>query len=103
MPSCEVRPPKVRVICYRSGPAMKASPSERLRRRRARPQVSIVIPCYNEELNIPALLGRLFKSLDQMNRTYEVLFVDDGSKDKTLPLLIEAAKAHPTVRVIELA
>jgi undecaprenyl-phosphate 4-deoxy-4-formamido-L-arabinose transferase len=82
---------------------MKATPSERLRRRKQRPQVSVVIPCYNEELNIPTLLGRLFKALDQMNRTYEVLFVDDGSKDKTLALLIEAGKTRPSMRVIELA
>jgi undecaprenyl-phosphate 4-deoxy-4-formamido-L-arabinose transferase len=81
----------------------KATPSERMRRRKQRPQVSIVIPCYNEELNIPTLLGRLFKALDQMGRSYEVLFVDDGSKDKTLALLIEAAQTRPTVRVIELA
>jgi undecaprenyl-phosphate 4-deoxy-4-formamido-L-arabinose transferase len=77
--------------------------SERLRRRKARPQVSVVIPCYNEELNIPNLVGRLFKTLDQMGRTYEVVFVDDGSKDRTLELLVAATKDRPNVRIIELA
>ncbi|HZU98869.1 MAG TPA: glycosyltransferase [Planctomycetota bacterium] len=74
-----------------------------MRRRKARPQVSVVIPCYNEELNVPNLVGRLFKTLDQMGRTYEVLFVDDGSKDKTLELLVAATKDRPNVRIIELA
>jgi undecaprenyl-phosphate 4-deoxy-4-formamido-L-arabinose transferase len=77
--------------------------SERLRRRARRPQVSIVIPCYNEELNVPALTGRLFKVLDGIGKTYEVIFVDDGSRDKTLELLVQASKTRPNVRVIELA
>jgi undecaprenyl-phosphate 4-deoxy-4-formamido-L-arabinose transferase len=93
-----------------SAQAPKSSPersrptkSERLRRRARRPNVSIAIPCYNEELNVPALTGRLFSVLDGMGRTYEVIFVDDGSRDKTLPLLVEASKTRPNVRVIELA
>ena len=62
-----------------------------------------MIPCYNEELNVSTLVGRLFKTLDQMGRTYEVIFVDDGSRDKTLPLLVEATRDRPNVRIVELA
>jgi undecaprenyl-phosphate 4-deoxy-4-formamido-L-arabinose transferase len=65
--------------------------------------MSVVIPCYNEELNVATLVGRLFKTLDQMGRTYEVIFVDDGSRDKTLPLLVEATRDRPNVRIVELA
>lgn len=68
-----------------------------------RPDVSVVIPCYNEELNIPALTGRLFKTLDQLGRSYEVIFIDDGSRDRTLELLVQGTKDRPNVRVIELA
>ncbi len=63
----------------------------------------MVIPCYNEELNVPTLMGRLFKTLDQMGRRYEVIFVDDGSRDRTLPLLVEATRDRTNVRIIELA
>ena len=80
----------------------RPTPSERLRRRKARPDLSVVIPVYNEELNVPNLVGRLFKTLDQMGRSYEVIFVDDGSKDKTLDLLVAATRDRPNVRIIEL-
>ncbi|MEZ0227487.1 MAG: glycosyltransferase, partial [Planctomycetota bacterium] len=82
---------------------LRPTSSERLSRRRERPDVSVVIPCYNEELNVPDLTGRLFKTLDQLGRTYEVIFVDDGSRDRTLELLVAATRERPNVRVIELA
>ena len=69
----------------------------------ARPRISVVIPMLNEERNIPALLGRLFQELNGSGETFEVLCVDDGSKDGTLRLLREAAEAHPELKVISLA
>jgi glycosyltransferase involved in cell wall biosynthesis len=49
--------------------------------------LSVVIPLYNEEENIQLLHERLRKALDPLNQEYEILFVDDGSTDRTLSLL----------------
>lgn len=66
--------------------------------------VSIVIPVFNEEENLPALLPRLLPVLEALGRPYEVLFVDDGSRDRSLEILKSFVDGHPgKVRVIELA
>src|SRR5450759_4765442 len=68
------------------------------------PSLSVVIPVFNEEENLPRLLPRLLPVLDGLARTYEVLFVDDGSRDGSLDILKGFAAAHPgKVRVLELA
>ncbi len=62
-----------------------------------------MIPVYNEEGNLPALLPRLLPVLKGLGRPFEVVFVDDGSRDHSLALLREAASANGgLVRVIEL-
>jgi len=48
------------------------------------PYLSLVIPAYNEQENIPVLLERVGASLAQTGRPFEVLIVDDGSSDSTL-------------------
>ena len=68
------------------------------------PHLSVVIPIYNEEANIPALWERLSKVLNENfggEKDFEVIFTDDGSKDKSLFLLLEIAKAEPRVKVVE--
>ncbi len=67
----------------------------------ATPQLSIVIPVYNEELNLPALFARLYPVLDGLHRPYEVLFTNDGSADRSFELLKAQYEARPDVtRVI---
>lgn len=67
-----------------------------------RPYVSLVIPCYNEEENVAELLRRVGESMAATGRPFEVLIVDDGSKDKT-PLMLADAKAKlPWLRVIRM-
>jgi undecaprenyl-phosphate 4-deoxy-4-formamido-L-arabinose transferase len=66
--------------------------------------VSVVIPVYNEAANLPALIPRVLGVLDTLDRPAEVIFVDDGSRDRSLELLREAATRHPgRIRVIELS
>ena len=68
----------------------------------ATPQLSIVIPVYNEELNLPTLFARLYPVLDALGRTYEVIFTNDGSADRSLELLRAQHAARPDVtRVID--
>jgi undecaprenyl-phosphate 4-deoxy-4-formamido-L-arabinose transferase len=47
-----------------------------------RPQLSVVIPVYNEEDGLAALFARLYPALDQLGLPYEIVFVNDGSRDR---------------------
>lgn len=65
-------------------------------------ELSVVIPVYNEEANLPALFARLYPVLDQLGRSYEVVFTNDGSSDRSGELLAAQHAARPQVtRVIE--
>ncbi len=63
-------------------------------------ELSIVIPCYNEELVIQESYKRLTSVLKKTGVTYELLFVNDGSSDKTEFILGELAKADACLKVI---
>jgi undecaprenyl-phosphate 4-deoxy-4-formamido-L-arabinose transferase len=68
----------------------------------ALPELSVVIPVYNEELNLPLLFSRLYPVLDGLGRTYEVIFTNDGSADHSLDLLRKQFTERPEVtRVID--
>jgi undecaprenyl-phosphate 4-deoxy-4-formamido-L-arabinose transferase len=67
----------------------------------ATPQLSVVIPVYNEEAVLPALFARLYPALDALELDYELIFVDDGSRDRSAALLREQFQKRPEVtRVI---
>ena len=63
-------------------------------------QLSIVIPCYNEEPNIDYLFERLISVLDPLEITYEIVCVNDGSKDNTLKLLVDYHQRNPAIKVV---
>lgn len=65
--------------------------------------LSVVIPVYNEEANLPALYQRLTSVLDETGLRYEMVFVDDGSRDASRALLRELAAQDQRVAAIELA
>lgn len=64
--------------------------------------LSVVIPLYNEEENIQLLHERLRKALDPLNQEYEILFVDDGSTDRSLSLLEKIQADDKRVIVLSL-
>ena len=65
------------------------------------PQLSVVIPVYNEEQGLEALFRRLYPALDGLGISYEILFVNDGSRDRSAALLRQQFKLRPDVtRVI---
>ena len=67
-------------------------------------RTSVVVPVYNEAGNLPELLRRLVAVMDATGEPYELVFVDDGSRDGSLPILKQAAADRPDrVRVLELA
>ena len=59
------------------------------------PQVSVVIPVYNEEESLAGLFARLYPAMDALGRSYECVFVDDGSTDRTAALLREQFEKRP--------
>ena len=59
------------------------------------PKLSVVIPVYNEEAVLPTLFGRLYPSLDALGIDYEIVFVNDGSKDRSVALLRQQFSARP--------
>jgi len=66
------------------------------------PEISVVIPLYNEVENVDDLCRQLKTALEPLGRPYEVLLVDDGSKDGTGKRALELAKGDPTLRVLRL-
>ncbi len=65
------------------------------------PRVSVVIPVYDEEAVLPALFARLYPAIDAIGQSYEVIFVNDGSSDRSAVLLREQFEKRPdATRVI---
>jgi len=59
------------------------------------PNLSLIIPVYNEEQNLPVLVEAIHKALDLLSYTWEVVLVDDGSEDDSLKVLTRLAEADP--------
>ncbi len=66
-------------------------------------EISVVVPLYNEEENIDYLFTRLLSVLDKLKTSYEIVCVNDGSKDNTLKQLIEHHQENPVIKVINLS
>ena len=67
-----------------------------------KPEISIVIPAYNEEESLHRLMEALYPVMSGLKREFEIIFINDGSKDATLGILYEFYKEYPEVRVIDL-
>jgi undecaprenyl-phosphate 4-deoxy-4-formamido-L-arabinose transferase len=61
------------------------------------PQLSVVIPVYNEEQGLQALFDRLYPALDQLAIPYEIIFINDGSRDRSAAILREQFQKRPEV------
>lgn len=65
------------------------------------PEVSVIVPVYNEEQGLQALFDRLYPALDKLGKSYEIIFVNDGSRDSSASILREQFQQRPDVtRVI---
>lgn len=65
-------------------------------------KISVVIPIYNEELNITLLYDEIVVVLSKINKQYEIIFVDDCSSDNSLGILMEIFNKKPNIQVISL-
>jgi undecaprenyl-phosphate 4-deoxy-4-formamido-L-arabinose transferase len=61
------------------------------------PEISVVIPVYNEEDGLAALFARLYPALDALGARYEIIFVNDGSSDRSAAILRQQWQARPEV------
>jgi glycosyltransferase involved in cell wall biosynthesis len=66
-------------------------------------EISVVVPMYNEEPNIDYLFERLVSVLDKLRMEYEIVCVNDGSKDKTLNCLVEYHQRNAAIKVVNLS
>ncbi|MCP2604921.1 glycosyltransferase family 2 protein [Candidatus Aminicenantes bacterium AH-873-B07] len=65
-------------------------------------EISIVVPFYNEEENIKELYNRLTQTLKNLKKSYELIFIDDGSTDRTYQILNELYKKDKHVNIVKL-
>lgn len=65
------------------------------------PRISVVVPVFNEQRNIAPLLAALGEALADIPGGFEIVAVNDGSRDGSLAALIEGAKAHPQLRIVD--
>jgi glycosyltransferase involved in cell wall biosynthesis len=63
-------------------------------------EISVVVPVYNEEGNLPLLIPKLVEVLKGLGRSHEMIFVDDGSSDGSPRILKEMASQHPFLRIL---
>lgn len=66
-------------------------------------RISVVVPLYNEQENIDALFRRLLAVLEALNTSYDVICVNDGSRDNTLKNLVEYHQRYPQIKVVNLS
>ena len=64
---------------------------------------SIVIPIFNEENILPELWRQLHETLKQIDGKWEVIFIDDGSGDRSFSIMLELNRHHPQIRIIRLS
>nr|WP_229259075.1 glycosyltransferase [Duganella flavida] len=62
-----------------------------------KPEVSVVIPIYNEQAGLQSLFDRLYPALDKLGTSYEIVFINDGSRDNSVSILAEQFRLRPDV------
>ncbi len=83
-------------------PLVEVLATEQPQRPTRRVAISVLVPIYNEEENIPALCEQLLAVLDAIEDTFEVILINDGSSDASLARLRSAAKTRREIKVIHL-
>src|SRR3989344_9371029 len=65
--------------------------------------LSVILPIYNEEKSLPELMEELYSVCNSLNRNYEIIFVDDNSRDRTPEILNQYADKDPRIKIIRLS
>lgn len=67
-----------------------------------KPDISVVVPCYNEEKNLPELVTRVSTVMSDLGLSHEIIIVDDGSRDETLSVATKIARKFRNIKVVSL-
>ena len=67
-----------------------------------KPKYSFVVPIFNEEANIMKFFKELKQTMDNLQEDYEIVFVDDGSRDNSLKVLKQLANVDKNVKIVSL-
>lgn len=67
------------------------------------PFLNIIVPAYNEGINVEEFCKRTTTAVNELDITYEIVFINDGSKDDTLVYMLDAIKTYGNVRVVDLS
>ena len=70
---------------------------------KAPPEISLVVPAYNEEKNLPLLVEEIARAMERAGKSWELILVDDGSTDASLSVIRRMAAGQPQVRYISFA
>src|SRR4030095_16456024 len=65
------------------------------------PALSVIVPLYNEQESVGPLYAALVAALAGLDRAFEMVFVDDGSKDDTVAVATELARHDPRLRIVK--
>ncbi len=63
--------------------------------------ITVALPAYNEAENIPAMVEEVVNTLESLGRSYEVIVVNDGSRDNTVAVVRELETRYPHVRLVD--
>jgi glycosyltransferase involved in cell wall biosynthesis len=86
-----------------SGAGYEGHPAVLLAQRMLTPTLSVVVPCYNEQESIQACHERLTEVLSAIGESYEIVYVDDGSRDQTVVLLEQIHERDPHAVLVQLS
>jgi glycosyltransferase involved in cell wall biosynthesis len=67
----------------------------------SRPELSVVVPFFNEQHNVEPLYAAIIAAVEPLGTAFEIVFVDDGSRDATLERAVEVARKDPRVSVVK--
>ena len=66
----------------------------------ARPDISVVIPCYNEEDNAAAICAATVDQLEPLGVSFDIIFIDNDSTDRTVDIIRDICRRDPRVKLI---
>ena len=66
----------------------------------SRPEISVVIPCFNEQDNAAAIAAAVIEQLEKVSSSFDILFIDNGSTDRTVEIVREMCARDPRIRLI---